>query len=333
MRARPGGSVPIVLAAAAAVTWIVSAAWGQENAKSLIPGMVRQTEIRIAPETTGRLASIAVAPGQHVKKGELLAVLDNPELAAALGEANAAAISARAERDRVYSGVRAEQVAIATQAVHTAEANLVLAKAQFTRAAALATKNFASRQKLDESTASLAKAEADLDLKRALAAEASAGPTAEERALADAQVKLAEAAVANLQARLDKTKLVTPADGTIGIRVAEPGEIIGPGKPVMTVDVDGQAWLAFTLREDDLHEMTIGSTVAVAAQDGRHIDARVTELRPLGEFATWRAARAVGDHDLASFRLRLDPTTHVHGLEPGMTVWLDTQRWRSRKVR
>ena len=42
--------------------------------------MVRQTEIRIAPETTGRLASIAVQPGQHVRKGDLLAVLDNPEL-------------------------------------------------------------------------------------------------------------------------------------------------------------------------------------------------------------------------------------------------------------
>src|SRR5262245_54896607 len=123
MRARQRVSVPIALAAAAAVTWIVSAAWGQENTRSLIPGMVRQTEIRIAPETTGRLASIAVTPGQHVKKGELLAVLDNPELAAALGEANAAAISARAERDRVYSGVRTEQVAIATQAVRTAEAN------------------------------------------------------------------------------------------------------------------------------------------------------------------------------------------------------------------
>jgi len=39
--------------------------------------------------------------------------------------------------------------------------------------------------------------------------------------------------------------------------------------------------------EDDLHEMTLGKTVALTVQDGRQIDARVTELRPLGEFATW----------------------------------------------
>ena len=128
-----------------------------------------------------------------------------------------------------------------------------------------------------------------------------------------------------LQAQLDKTRLTAPADGTIGIRVAEPGEIIGPGKPVMTMDADGQAWFAFTLREDDLHEMTVGKTVALTVQDGRQIDARVTELRPLGEFATWRAARAVGDHDLNSFRLRLDPNGSADGLEPGMTVWLTAQ--------
>jgi len=90
------------------------------------------------------------------------------------------------------------------------------------------------------------------------------------------------------------------------------------------MDVDGQTWFAFTLREDDLHEMTVGSVVRLTVQDGQHTDARVTELRPLGEFATWRAARAVGDHDLNSFRLRLEPSGAVEGVEAGMTVWLDT---------
>ena len=145
----------------------------------------------------------------------------------------------------------------------------MLAQQQYDRAAALAGKNFASNQQLDESTASLAKAKAELELKRAEAAEASAGPTAEERALADARVALAEATVAKLQAQLDKTVLTAPVDGTIGIRVAEPGEIIGPGKPVMTLDA-GQPWFAFTLREDALHGLTIGTTVALSAQGGRN---------------------------------------------------------------
>jgi HlyD family secretion protein len=287
-----------------------------------IAGMVRQTEIRIAPEIMGRLASIAVHAGQVVHKGDLLAVLDNPEMAASVGEAKAAAASAKAERDRVYAGLRAEQVASLYRNVETAQANLLLAEQEQTRAAALAARDFGSRQKLDESDASLAKARADLELKQARLAEARAGPTTEERALADARVALAEATVADLQARLDKTRLVAPSDGTVGVLVAEPGEVVPVGKPVLTLNVGAERWFAFTVREDDLGPLTVGSEVTLTTADGRRIAARVTELRPLGEFATWRAARAVGDHDLNSLRLRLDPVSDVNGLEPGMTVWL-----------
>jgi HlyD family secretion protein len=294
----------------------------QHEAAPPIAGMVRQTEIRIAPEITGRLVSIPVRAGQAVRKGELLAVLSNPELAASLGEAKAAAASTRAQRADVYSGVRAEEVAMLAEAVQTAEANLLLAQQQNVRNVALAARNFASRQELDETTASLAKAEADLDFKRAQHAAAVAGPIAEERALADAKVALAEATVADLQARLDKTRLVAPVDGTVGVLVAELGEVVPVGKPVMTLDVGTERWFAFTLREDALGQLTVGSDVMLATDDGRRIAARVTELRPLGEFATWRAARAVGDHDLNSFRLRLDPVAASEGLQPGMTVWL-----------
>jgi len=283
---------------------------------------VRQTEIRIAPEISGRLTSVAVRAGQAVRKGELLAQLDNPELAASLGEAKAAAASARAERAHIYAGMRDEERAILARSVQTAEANLLLAEQEDARAVALAARDFASKQTLDESNASLAKARADLDLKRAQLAAARAGPTAEERALADARVVLAEATVADLQAKLDKTRLVAPVDGVVGILVAEPGEVVPVGKPVLTLDVGNERWFSFTLREDALGGLTVGSTVTLATDDGRKIPARVTELRPLGEFATWRAARAVGDHDLNSFRLRLDPLQAEDKLQPGMTVWL-----------
>ena len=287
-----------------------------------LAGMVRQTEIRIAPEISGRLTSVAVRAGQAVRKGELLAQLDNPELAASLGEAKAAAASARAERANVYAGLRDEERAILARSVETAEANLLLAEQEDARAVALAARDFASKQKLDESNASLAKARADLDLKRAQLAAARAGPTAEERALADARMMLAEATVADLQAKLDKTRLVAPVDGVVGILVAEPGEVVPVGKPVLTLDVGNERWFSFTLREDALGRLAVGSTVTLATDDGRKIPARVTELRPLGEFATWRAARAVGDHDLNSFRLRLDPLQAEDKLQPGMTVWL-----------
>ena len=126
-------------------------------------GAVRETEIHIAPDITGRLLSVLVSAGQQVHKGDLLAVLSSPELTASVYEAGAAAGQARANRDNVFAGVRKEEIDIASDNVHTAEANLVLARQQYDRTAALASKSFMSKQQLDETTASLHTTEAALE--------------------------------------------------------------------------------------------------------------------------------------------------------------------------
>jgi HlyD family secretion protein len=78
------------------------------------------------------------------------------------------------------------------------------------------------------------------------------------------------------------------------------------------------------VREDLLHGLTVGSKVDVG-RAGAHEEpkpALVTEVVPLGTFATWQAERAIGDHDRNALRLRLDSQADPTGLEPGMTVWL-----------
>jgi len=287
-----------------------------------IIGMVRETEIRIAPEVSGRLAAYHVKAGQVVHKGDLLAKLTSPEMAAAVEEARARAAAARAARDRVYAGPRQEIVEAQARAVEIAEANLVLAQQEQVRAQSLAVSRAGSVQRLDEANATLRKSEADLALQRALYEEAKAGATKEELAKADTAVVAAEQGVRVAEARLAKTSVVAPGDAVVGILVAEPGEAILPGQAVMTLRATDEPWFSFTVREDRLRGLTVGSSVRLAADRGSEIEARVTEVRAFGEFATWRAARAVGDHDLNSFFVRADPVARREGLEPGMTVWL-----------
>jgi HlyD family secretion protein len=90
----------------------------------------------------------------------------------------------------------------------------------------------------------------------------------------------------------------------------------------MTLQARGQAWTGFNLREDQLDGLTMGFPVTTA--DGNApIDARIDEIVPRGEFAAWRAVRAVGDHDLNTFVLRADPVGPAsEALQPGMSVWL-----------
>ncbi|MET0431891.1 MAG: biotin/lipoyl-binding protein [Hyphomicrobium sp.] len=300
----------------------------EPKAENALPiGIVRETEIHVAPEVSARLTSIAVKSGQHVRKGDVLAVLDSPELSASVEQSKAAQKQAHADRNNVFAGVRREEVAIAEHNVEIAKSNVLLARQQYDRTAALAAQNYTSQQKLDEAQNTLKKAEGNLAELEAQVARDKAGPTIEERAIADAKVVLAAAATADVEAQLAKITITAPVDGVVGILVASPGEVISPGQTILTLNAPHERWFSFTIREDRLGKIAIGAPISLLASNEnsnvRKIPARVTELLPLGEFAVWRAARAVNDHDLNSFLVRLDPTDAIDGLEPGMTVWID----------
>ena len=288
-----------------------------------IIGMVRRTEIRISPRISGRLGEISALPGARIAKGAVVAKLDVPDLIASLTEANAAAASAGADRANTYAGVREEERHTAEQAVETAEANVVLAGQERDRANALAAKGFASSERLDQANANLAATSATVALKKAAYAEAVAGPTKEERGIADANLIDARASAETTAAQVRETSLTSPADGVIKTVVGELGEIVRPGQTVVTIVPRERPWFTFTIREDRLRDIGIGATMKLMRGDGKATSARVSELRPLGDFATWQATRAIGDHDLNSFFVRMDPTADEDDdLEPGMSIWL-----------
>jgi HlyD family secretion protein len=298
------------------------ALWRSKETATLI-GVVRTTEIRVAPEVGGQLVTINVQKGDLIKAGDVVAQLSAIELSAAVVQARAALDAASAQRDHVYAGTRAEEVASLASAIDKAKSGLDYAQSELARKAQLVPSDAASQQDLDQATENAATARADLAEAQANHAAAVAGPTREERAIADAQVKAAARAVAVLERRLDKTTLRAPADGIVSVIVAEVGENLTAGQPVLTIAATGKQWLSFNAREDMLHGLTVGDKVEVARAGGEPRPAIVTELVPLGEFATWQAERAVGDHDRNTLRLRLDPQGDPSGLEPGMTVWLN----------
>jgi HlyD family secretion protein len=289
-----------------------------------VVGVVRATEIRIAPEVGGQLAAIKVQKGNQVRAGDVVAELSALELTASVAQARAVLAAATADRDHVYAGVRDEEIASLAAETAKAKSRLAYVEAQLTRTSTLARSDVASQQSLDQAKHDVASANADVAEAEANHAAAKAGPTPEQLAIADAQVRAAASALTVLERRLDKTTLRAPADGIVSVIVAEIGENVRAGQPVLAIQETGNHWLSFNAREDLLHGLTVGATVDVSRQGMRETTpATVTELRPLGAFATWQAERAVGDHDRNTLRLRLDPLRNSTGFEPGMTVWLN----------
>src|SRR5262245_21852577 len=168
--------------------------WRPEAAPPIVD-VVRTTEVRVAPEVSGQLATIKVQKGARVRAGDVVAELSADELTASVAQARAALAAAKADRDNVYSGVRAEQVAVLEAGIAKAKARLVYAQQQLDRTAYLARSDTASQQSLDQAQNDVASARADVAEAQANHDAAVAGPTREERAIADAQVKAAAAAL------------------------------------------------------------------------------------------------------------------------------------------
>jgi HlyD family secretion protein len=226
-RGAVGIALGLILVAAGVGGFIL---WHRGDASTIV-GVVRTTEVRVAPEVGGQLAAIKVQKGTRVRAGEVVAELSALELTAAVAQARAALAAASASRDHVYAGVRDEEIAALASEIDKAKSRLAYAQSQLDRTTYLARSDTATQQALDQATNDVASASADVAEAEANHDAAVAGPTKEERAIADTQVEAAAAALAVLERRLDKTVLRAPADGVVSVIVAEVGENIRAGQP------------------------------------------------------------------------------------------------------
>src|SRR5262245_44291711 len=130
--------------------------WRPEAAPPIV-GVVRTTEVRVAPEVAGQLATIKVQKGASVRTGDVVAELYAEELIASVAQARAALAAAKADRDNVYAGVRAEERAGLAAEITKAKSRLEYAEQQFARTSYLARSDTATQQSLDQATSSSAR--------------------------------------------------------------------------------------------------------------------------------------------------------------------------------
>ncbi|MFN9489355.1 MAG: efflux RND transporter periplasmic adaptor subunit [Betaproteobacteria bacterium] len=217
-------------------------------------------KVEVGATITGRVERVPVREGARVKAGEVLVELERAELAAAAAQARAAAARARA---RVAS-VRTLALPTAQAGLQQAEANLRLAEQEERRNRELLAKGFISQARLDEAVRQLEVSRSVLASARANAgAQAAEGAEAQQ---AQSQLAEAEAALATAEARLAQTRIRAPGDGVVLERLIEPGDIVQPGRRLISLALDGAVRLVVQVDEKNLPLIRQGA-VAVAAAD------------------------------------------------------------------
>lgn len=310
----------IVVAVLALGLWL---AW--QPAPGQIQGMVDAREYRVASKVTGRLAAIHVQEGQAVTAGQLLASIDSPEVAAREAQVGAAVDAAQSQADKAAAGARRTDITAAEAQWKRAAAAADLARLTFDRVDRLAREGVLAGQKRDEArTNMIASAEAERAARSQYDA-ALAGARSEDRRAASAQAAQARGVAAEVAAARAETRILAPATGEVGRRLAQPGEIVGAGYPVLLLTEVRAPWVTVTLREDQMAGMQVGRDISgrVPALGGKTARFRVSFIAPAGDYATWRATRQSSGFDVKGFELRLTPVVPVAGLRPGMSVLFD----------
>ena len=309
-------AVVIVIVVVSLISWLITRA-----TPLIIQGQVEATSYKASSKIAGRIEEMKVSEGDSVEKGQLLYVLSTPEIDAKLRQAEAIRSAASAQDQLALAGARSEQIEGALNMWQKAEAGLSLARKTFERAKNLYDQGVIPAQKYDEAEANYKAMKATASAAKAQYDMAKAGARKEDKAAAKAMLEQAQSVVSEVEIYQRDACVYAPASGEVSTVIAQEGELVGTGYPVVAIlDISDQ-WVSFYLRETMLPKIHVGTRFQgyVPALD-RDVDLEVYYIAVQADFATWTATRTQGSFDVRTFNVKARPVGPVDDLRPGMSV-------------
>lgn len=294
-----------------------------------LSGTLEAREIDMGFQVAGRIATLHVDEGSPVTKGQLLAELAPADYELAVERARADADATGQALAALEAGARALELKVAEARVASARAERDFATAEEQRIRRLLSRSMASQEQLDEirlrrdvATAALAEATEQLALLRE-------GPRREDIERARARHAASQAALELAGQQLDYTRLHSPAEGVVSVRLAEAGQVVGVGQPVLRISELSSPWVRAYLRETDLPRVQLGQTVEVRV-DGLPQDSfegRLSFISPRAEFTPKTVETRALRVDLV-YRIKVEVSNAENRLKIGMPVdlLLETRR-------
>lgn len=309
----------VILLSVALISWYLT-----KRSPMLIQGTVECTTYKASSKVPGRIDAMKVAEGDRVEKGQLLYVLSTPELDAKLAQAEAVKSAAAALDAAAVAGARIQQIEAALNMWEKAQAGLELARKTYERVKNLYDQGVVPAQKLDEATANYEAMKATAQAAKAQYDMAADGARKEDKEAAAARVRQAEGAVSEVESYIGDAMVYSPVTGEVSTIVAQQGELVGSGYPVVAILDMSDLWVTFNIKETLLPKIKVGTRMMayVPALD-RDVELEVSYIAVQADFATWAATRTQGGFDIRTFAVKARPTGDAGQLRPGMSVLVD----------
>ncbi|MFN8653997.1 MAG: HlyD family efflux transporter periplasmic adaptor subunit [Gemmatimonadales bacterium] len=308
------------------VALILIAGCGRRSSAGLYPGTIELDESDVAPLLAGRVVTMRVDEGDSVRVGDTLAILTQSSLPATVEDRRARVAVARARLADLERGSRAPELARAEAELAAAETEADRTAKDLVRVEPLATGGVVPAQELDRARAAAAAAARRRDAARASLELAREGSRSDQVRAARADLQSAEALLRGATADLGELAVLAPATGVVLARLADPGEVVAAGTPVVTVGVTGRRWVRVYLPASLLATLPAGSPAEVSVAEGdRRSDAPPTVNGKLGSVSpkaeyTPRAALTEEERADLLFATRIELVNPPATFRPGLPV-------------
>ncbi|OPY76688.1 MAG: Multidrug export protein EmrA [Syntrophorhabdus sp. PtaU1.Bin058] len=290
-----------------------------EDGVMLLSGNVEVTETNVGFKIPGRVIELRVDEGYRVKTGDVLAGLDNAELAGVVSQNRAALKEATEHLSELKAGSRFQEIGQAKANVNSQEAELIKAKKDYERAEMLYKNGAISASQFDT-------AKSAYDNRAALHKNAletlslvKEGPRREEIKMAEHRVEQARAALKISEERFGDTVIYAPSPGVILRKNVELGETVAQGTPVVTMGDLSSPWIKVYVREDRLGLVKLGqkAKITVDTYKGKSYEGTVTYISSEAEF-TPKSVQTQEERVKLVFGVKVRVKNENDELKPGM---------------
>jgi multidrug resistance efflux pump len=308
--------LPILIAFAAKAQQPTTAPASQP-ASIAVPGSVSAFYMTdLFAKDSGYLSEVKVDLGDHVRKGDVLAIIDDPELAQQLKSAEAMLAAKQEMAKAADAGVLQAKASltVAQKQLAAMKSEQELASANLGRQEALFKEKAATTQQTEEvrAKAQVAIAAAEVGQAKIASAEADVAASEANRVVAAAQVRIATADVERVRTLLGYTKIVAPFDGVITRRLVSPGDLVQAATTSRTAPL-------FTCQQINVVRVfcDVPETSATSVQPGMKAEVKLAGSSPAISASVTRIAASM-DPATRTMRVEIDLPNENEALKPGM---------------
>jgi HlyD family secretion protein len=249
-------------------------------------GRIEAAMVDLSPKVTGRVREVLVKEGDRVKAGDVLVRLDLGDTTLTVARDKSAVAAAQARVRDLEAGTRRSELAAADAEVADRKAALDLARKELQRQQFMLERKVGTQRDVDRATTEVQRLEAAVSAASNRLAALREGARSNQVQQARDEVARAETVLEQSQTVVNEAELRAPADAMVIHRFVEPGQLVTPGQPALSLAFTDRLYVRTFVPEPVLGRVRpgIAAEVIVDAYKDRTFKAKVAEVARDAEF-------------------------------------------------